>query len=578
MRLVRLFTLSVLLSGATALSAQIPTRPRNAPAGPAATRMLVGNPHSFSSQDSVPSVTVGEGMRTRVEKLVGTQFRVLTRAEMNDALLQYGYPKDAILSALPLRSLAQSLTARAMIVSTLTRDAGGKFTVTARLAGLNDEAGNVVVLTQGAGQALPELGSKAAEGFQPAIKSWADAKACVDQAKSAPEKAAQAARKAIAVLPNHGLANLCLGQLALARGRKADSAEAMGFFGTAVKGDPLSLNAWTFLAAGYEAAADTGNTVSALKQMLVIAPTNQPLRDLVFKKLLSYGRVEEAEQVADEGLKLDPSNVDMFDLRANARIFRENYSGALDDLEQILALDSTRADTTFYAKYLATASVRPDTARLVRWSSAAVRRYPDNVKLLQQVAGAYSQVGLPDSLLGTLNILVKLDSASAVGAALQEAKARQDLKQFPQAMPFIEFAAAHGDAASKEGASGLLLNGTLPLIQQTPPDWVAASDGFRKVIALANPQGRYAPIANYFLGLSLVNRIIATDKEAETQKSCDLARQVEAMTAEGEQALALGAPYIEGAGASQKGTYEQLKGYLPTLKPRTASMVRVYCK
>ena len=107
---------------------------------------------------------------------------------------------------------------------------------------------------------------------------------------------------------------------------------------------------------------------------------------------------------------------------------------------------------------------------------------------------------------------------------------------------------------------------------------MAATEGFRKVISLANPQGRYAPIANYFLGLALVNRIIATDKEAETQKSCDLARQVETMTAEAEQALALGAPYIDGAGASQKGTYEQLKGYLPTLKPRTASMVRVYCK
>lgn len=583
MRVARLMTLGLVLLPLAGLSGQIPTRrPTTTQGNAAATRLLVGNPHVFTAVDSAPSVAIGEGMRSRMDKLVGSQFRVVTRTEMNDALLQFGYPKDAILSQLPLRSLAQSLNGRVAVASTLTKDAGGRYTLTARLAGLNDDAGNVVVVNQGAGQGLPELGAKTAEGFQSVIKAWPDAKACVDQAKTAPEKAAQAAKKAIAVVPNHGLANLCLAQMALARGRKADSAEAMRYLETAVKGDPLSLNAWTLVAAGHEASGDTTTTVSALKQMLVIAPTNQPLRDLVFKKLLAYGRVEEAEQVADDGLKLDPSNVDMYDLRANARIFRENYSGALDDLEQIMALDSTRADSTFYGKYLATASVRPDTARLIRWAALALKKFPDNLTLIKQAAGAYSQVGLSDSLLGTLNLLLGKattaeDTASAVGLALQEAKNNQDAKRFPQAMPFLDFAIANGDSLAKEGAAGLLLNGTLTLIQP-PQDWKAAADGFRRVNSVANPTGRYAPISNYFLSLALVNLIIAADKEAEAQKSCDVARAVEALITEGEDALVKGLPYIEGAGTSQKGTYDQLKTYLGGQKPRTASMIRVYCK
>jgi tetratricopeptide (TPR) repeat protein len=577
MRLVRLFSLSILLLGSSGLSAQIPTRRPAAQAAATAVRLLVGNPHSFSAQDSLPAVTVGDGLRNRMDKLVNGQFRVLSRVEMNDALIQFGYPKDAILAPLPQRSLAQSLNARVMVTSSLNHDPGGKYTVTARLAGLNDDAGHVVSLTQPAGLVLPDLGSKVAEGFQPALKSWADAKGCVDQAKSAPDKATQSAKKALAVLPNHGLANVCLGQMALARGRKADSAEALGYFQAAVKGDPLSLNAWTQLAAGYEVAGDTSNTIAALRQMLAIAPTNQPLRDLVFKKFLAYGHPEDAEEVADQGLKIDPGNIDMYELRANARIFRENYTGALEDLEQIIGLDSIRADTMFYVKYLVTASQKPDTARLVRWSSQAVKRFPDNVTLLKQVAGAYSQVGLPDSLLGTLGLVVKYDTAAAVGFALQEAKNRQDAKQYPQAGPFIDFAVTYGDAQAKEGAAGLLLNGTLPLIQP-PQDWKGAAEGFRKVITIANPAGRYAPIANYFLGLSLVNLIVAADKEAESQKSCDGARQVEAMTAEGEGALAKAQPYIDGPGAGQKATHAQLKGYLGGLKARTASMIRVYCK
>ncbi len=577
MRLARLVPCVLLLTGTASLSAQIPTRRPAQATGQSAVRLLVGNPHSFNAADSAPSVAIGDGARTRMEKVVGSQFRTLTRNEMNEALLTYGYPKDAILAALPLRSLAQSLTARALVTSSMTRDAGGRYTITSRMAGLNDDAGNVVVMTQAAGQSLADLGGKVADGFQPAVKSWDDAKACVDQSKNAPEKAVQSAKKAIAVLPDHGLANLCLAQLALGRGKKADSAEAVGYLKTAVKGDPLSLNAWTLLAAGYEVGGDTTATVDALLKMLSIAPTNQPLRDLVFKKLLAYGRVEAAERVADEGLQLDPSNVELLDLRANARIFRENYSGALDDLEQIIALDSTRADTTFYVKYLVTAGVKPDTARLVQWSSRATQKFPDNLTLIKQAAGAFSQVGLPDSLLRVLGQLQPLDSAAAVGFALQEAKNQQDAKAYDKAGPFIDFAAAHGDAQSREGAAGLLLNGTLPYIQP-PQNWDAAVDGLKRVVSLANPAGRYAPIANYFLGLALVNKMIVADKQAETEKSCDIAKQVDAMSGEADTALGLAQPYIDGPGASQKAIYDQLKGYLPTLRPRTASMIRVYCK
>lgn len=573
MRLVRLLPLALLATGTSVLTAQIPTRPRAQTQVATAPRVLVGNPHTFNGPDSAPSVTIGTGIRTRLEKLAGTQFRVLTRAEMNEALVQYGYPADAILAALPTRNLAAALNARLMLVSTLTKDQAGKYTVTSRLAGINDDAGNVVSLTQTGALTLGELGTRLGDGFAPALKVWADAKACVDQSKTAPEKAAVAAKKALATMPKHGLANYCLGQLALERGRKTDSTEAMQYFQAAVAGDPLSLAAWTQLAAGREAAGDTAQTIEALKQMLLIAPTNQPLRELAFRKFLEYGHPEIAEQVADDGLKLDPTNIDLLDLRANAKIYRENYSGALDDLEQIAALDSTRADSTFYVKFLVTASQKPDTARLVRWSSQALKKFPENRTILQQVTGAYSQLGLADSLLGAMNLLLRVDTTSAVGLALQEAKTRQDNKQFVEAMPFIDFAAKYGNAQSKEGAAGLLLNGTLPLLQPPQQDFKAAADGLRRVVQIADPAGRYAPIANHFLGLALVNIISGLDTDAEKQKSCDLARQVETLTTEADAALVAASSY-----EAQKDARTRLIQYLGGLKPRTASMIRVYCK
>jgi tetratricopeptide (TPR) repeat protein len=573
MRIARVFIAALLACGvAGALAAQIPTRRPAQQGNLAAPRLLVGNPHSFSPEDSAHSVAIGDAMRTRVEKIDNDQFRVLTRDEMNDALKQFGYPSDAILAPLPLRAFAQSLNAKVMIVSTLNHDASGKHQLTARLAGLNDDAGMVVTIPAGTSENHAEIGAKVADGFAPAFKAWSDVRTCVDQSKTAPEKAAAAAKKAIAVVPTHGLANYCLGMLALARGRKADSLEAMRYFQNAVKGDPLSLAAWTQLAAGYEVAGDTAQTIAALRQMLLIAPTNQPLRELAFKKFLAYGHPEAAEQVADDGLKLDPSNTDLFELRANARAFRENYSGALDDLEQIVALDSTKADSSFYIKFLVFASQKPDSARLVQWSSAALRRFPDNQTLLKQVAAAYAQVGQADSLVPVLKKLVAVDSVSAVGLALQEAKALQDEKNYPGSDPYVAFAAKYGDAQARDGAAAFMLQGVTPMLQP-PQNWQALADSTKAILALANPTGKVAPIAEHFRGLALVNLVAMADKQAEAQKSCEIARSIETMTSDALAAFSAASAY-----ASQQQARDQMAGYLNGLKPRTASMIRVYCK
>ena len=123
----------------------------------------------------------------------------------------------------------------------LYKDQGGRYIVTSRFGGINDDAANVVTVTQTAGQGLADVGARVADGFAGALKAFPDAKACVDQSKTVPDKATLAARKALVVVPKHGLANFCLGKLAQARGKAADSAMATRFFQDAVAGDPLSL-------------------------------------------------------------------------------------------------------------------------------------------------------------------------------------------------------------------------------------------------------------------------------------------------------------------------------------------------
>ena len=84
--------------------------------------------------------------------------------------------------------------------------------------------------------------------------------------------------------------------------------------------------------------------------MLRVAPTNQKLREELFKYFLQSGHPETALEVADEGLKLDPYNADLYDLKSNACLFLSDFKCAVDALETLYATDSTKADTLFFTK------------------------------------------------------------------------------------------------------------------------------------------------------------------------------------------------------------------------------------
>ena len=369
-------------------------------------RFMVANPFAFASADSAPAVKIGTGLREEMKNVVGRDYQIIEQAQMNDALKQYGYPLDAILSPALATTLAKNIQARFIVSSTINKGEGGRFTVTARLAGVNDDAGNVVSLAQNANETPDAFGKRLAEALQPAVKSLADAKACIDQRTAKPDKAVEAANKALKTLPNNGLAEYCLSLLA--QDKKAPREEVVKHLQASTKGDPLSLPVWTALATQYQSANDTANTLEAFKQMLRVAPTNQKLREELFKYFLQSGHPETALQVADEGLKLDPYNADLYDLKSNACLFLSDFKCAVDALETLYATDSTKADTLFFTKISAAAAEgeKPDTARLLKWSQIGVRKYPDNPTLLGYLNRAYTMTGQTDSVVAVTNRLM----------------------------------------------------------------------------------------------------------------------------------------------------------------------------
>ncbi len=571
MYLSRLVALAALAGGVSLpLPAQgIPRRAGPSTTVAAAPRFMVANPFAFAPGDSAAAVAIGTGMREAMKGVVGRDYTVVEQSQMNDALTQYGYPKDAILSPALSLTLAKNIQARYLVNATLAKGEGNRYTVTARLSGVNDDAGNVVTLTQNAGEAPQDFGKRLASALEPAVKTMDEAKACIDQRQSKPDKAADAAKKAIKDLPDNGLAHYCLALLA--QDRKASRDEVVKELQAAAKGDPLSLPVWTALAAQYQQADDTANTLVAFKQMLRVAPTNQKLREELFKYFLQSGHPETALEVADEGLKIDPYNADLYDLKSNACLFLSNFKCAVDALETMYATDSTKADTLFFTKISAAAAEgeKPDTARLLKWAQTGVRKYPDNPTLLGYLNRAYTMTGQVDSVVAITNRLMSKDSTDVV-PALSAAKALIDAKRPKEALPFAEFAIAHGDAQAKENAAALLYTGAAPLLQQ-PQDLQGASELLKVAVAAANPAGKVRPAANYLLGLATLFQVPQIDPQAEKQKSCDLAKQEETLLNDAETALTAGKSVNEEAVTKNLGIIKQYK-------PRVASMLKAYCK
>jgi tetratricopeptide (TPR) repeat protein len=599
---IAVIALSGGIAAAPVVAQGIPRGARTTQTVANAPRIMVANPFAFASADSASAVKVGTAARAEMKSIVGRNFTVIEQVQMNDALKQYGYPVDAILSPPLATTLAKNIQARVIMTGTMSRGEGGRTIVTARLVGVNDDAGNVVTLTQGQGQSLEDFGKKIARALEPAVKTLPDAKACIDQRTSKPDKAEDAAKKAVKALPNHGLAEYCLAQIT--QDKKGPRPEVVKHLQASTKGDPLSLPVWTALATQYQATNDTANTLLAFEQMLRVAPTNQKLREELFKYFLQSGHSETALKVADEGLKLDPNNADLYDLKSNACLFLGNFKCAVDALETMYATDSTKADTLFFTKISAAAAEgeNPDNVRLLKWSQVGVRKYPNNPTLLGYLNKAYTLSGQTDSVISVTNRIISKDTtetgviaalaaaqslivapdsapkaqdsatagAPAAGAPLPGTSPTKFTPRPKEAVPFLEFVIKHGDAQRKEQAAALLYTGAAPLLQQ-PQDLQGAEELLRMAVQNSNPTGKVHPASNYLLGLATLFQVPQLDPEAEKKKSCDLATQMKAKLAASDSALTAGR-------AVNPEAVDKNLGIIKKYEPRIKSMLKAYCK
>ena len=565
--------LALLGVGVGSLDAQIPIRQPNQNPAANSPRLLVSTPYTDRGGDSATAVAIGAALRTRFQRVVGTSYYVITREGMNRALAEYSYPADALLNNESARRLATAMQARIMLYSELGRE-GGRLKVRGRFAGLSDDAGNTMTVLQVPGQSVQAFGEAVATAFQLAVKGQLDAKACVDQVESNVAKANESAQKALRVFPAHGLAHACLADLA--HKRSADDPAYATELDLAVKADSLSLQSLAALADFYNAKNDTANVVLKYTQMIEAAPTNRPLIERASRVFRSFGRPDAAERVADRGIALDSLDMTMWDLRSSACVFQQKFTCATESLEQMLVIDSTRADSNFLFRLAVTAgSAAADSAALqvkfLHWSQVGAAKYPANTNLVGQLLQAYKVAGMTDSVLKVTDRVLALDSTD-MSPALSAIDLLITAQRWPDAVRYGTMVMAHGDAQQKLALGAAFTNAARTLLTQTapPPDPVSAYGLLHLAIPAAGTDQRIAPLANFLMGFAGLQTASKSDSTAAATKSCDLARKMDGMLDEAK------AGFTAGTSVNPPVVPDQLRA-IAQYKTRTQSMITAYC-
>lgn len=563
-----LLTVGTTGSAAAQLRASRPqTQPKNLP------RLLIANPHTFNAADSAAAVRVGSGMRDKMEGIADKWYTIIQRNQMNDALQQYGYPIDAVLPPLVARQLGSQLQARAFVLGTVTRGEGGRLTVDARVLSGNDQTGHQIVMTQTPGQSPEDLGNQIANALKGAFNALPDAKTCEEHLNATPpdfRKAAEAANKALKSQPNHGPAELCLGLIAVREKKTPD--EILVHFKNATEGDGQSLEAWGGLLGQYQAKHDTANVVETYRQLILIAPNNQKVVEEAVRYFIAAGKPELGEEIASEAIGRDPSNPDMFNLRATACLVQSKWKCAIGAMEQVFAIDTAKADTFNLQKMIYVASQdSADAVTFLRWAREGARKFPDAI-FLGELVKAYELNGPVDSVVVVTRRLVQIDK-SDLTPVLRAVRALVKEKRYTDALELGQLIEREGQPSDKSNLGIILAQeGGLPILQTQPVDNVMAAELGRRSAALLEPGTSGHQLASYVIGFGLLGQIAEKDALVVEGKSCDAVTVLETLVNDSKMALTAGQP-IQPEVVSQR-----IEWLTSNYGPRIAQMKKAYCK
>jgi tetratricopeptide (TPR) repeat protein len=379
-------------------------------------------------------------------------------------------------------------------------------------------------------------------------------------------EARAAAARGIQQYPRTTVVRLCLANVMVAQKAPQDSVLAMANQILAI--DPRSRPALQLKYTALTELKRDEEATNVLTQMLAADPGNVDLQNRVVNELARSGKFDTAAAIITEALKENEGDPAL--MRTAFLVYQaaQRWPQAIQVGEQLMGMNDTTLDRNYYLR-LANAYVQTKAPQKAAEAiSKGIARFPQDAELLTGAAGIYREAGQLQQAVEMLRRGLQVNPR-APQANLVMAQIYADMNQPDSALASLRAAQAAGDStALVAGLAAQLGNSALQAGQASK----SRADYERAVTFLnfALPLNR-TPQIQFALGAAAFQAGYLAVTEAQSSKSCDLARQAQAN-------FAIANTNIPPAGQVSPESASQIMGALQQLQAPTAQLVRSLCR
>lgn len=571
-------------------------------AAPQPTEKLLILPLLAAPADSAASIATMDAARAKLISIARYKVNVIPKTKLCEVLSQSGFGCDVLITPQQAEQLSKALGIPNYTGGWLTRS--GNLYV-AKVHVVSGASGFSSTFTINGGATPAALGEQIAVRLANIVKASESARNCNEQrSRNALDHALVEARRAFTVEPNLAAAWICIATVEELRKQQDSMIVA---YQNALKGDSANTEAWGRLAQTLMQKGDTAGAIRVFTQMLAQNPSDKNLRLALANQQLQRKQYVDALQLVDDGLKLTPGEPQLSETRK--RIALDGAANANDPavkktmseellaiMRQEVAADTAKlADTNNLKLAIGTAQTASDTAQLLWWTHAAVRRYPTSVTFIKQLAGAFLFAGQTDSAMGvyrqvlaanpndvqTSLLVAKTmvdaavwDTAAARRAGKDTAALRRLREPFVAkinpARPLLGPGYAASDSGLKLTAYVIGLSGGSKLAQAG-----AYEDGYVWLDQLLNemgpssgsgPKEQIRAQASFWFGVSSTVTLQGPYKHMIDKKSCEEARMINERINRSVAAIDFGGRIAPPVSAQMRGFLNQYAANMPKVK------------
>jgi tetratricopeptide (TPR) repeat protein len=543
------------------------------------TERLLILPFMASPADSAASIALADAVRDRVNALVKSKVMVVPKTKLCEALAQSGFSCNGLLDDQQAKQLARFLQVHSYVTGAFAKS-GSNLTADVQMIDIGSSGmSGRFIATNGNPGTTAALAETIAQRIASIVRISESIRNCNDERKKGNfSRARSEAQKALTVDPNSAGAWLCISTIYEAQRMPPDSLIAANL--RALKSDSLNGTALENLAHAYMVKNDTLKAMEAYVQQLKGEPRNTQRRLGVVQQYRQMKEYTRAVAVLDDGLKVQPGEAQLIDMKLTICTEANNYRCASEMWVAKSTIDSMLLkDTTNLKPAIGAAQQASDTSALDLFTAAAYRHFPNNVSYIKARAGAFELAGKTDSAMAYYKKALALepnDAATSLQIAkeivdrvtydtaqarrLREAKDTAGLRNLQQAFaakvdsakPFLKPGLASSDSTQRLAADVIMLTAGSKVAQAAAyPAAYQWLDSLLSIIGYTprtaadtiGPKHQVRINASFWYGLSSILTLQPSYKamsEAKGNARCPMARAVFDRLSRTKDALQLG--------------------------------------